>query len=160
METLKRNTAYKITTTGIVYTEKGICKKPSLDKKGYAHIILSQNGIKTTYLVHRLVAEQYIPNPDNLPQVNHIDGNKSNNCVTNLEWVTASTNINHSFSNNLSNYKGERNGRAKLTKLQVIEIKQLLKQGFKNKEIADIFNISKSVISDIKCGRKWTHIIL
>lgn len=160
MEILKINTAYKITPEGMIYNATGNCRKHSVCKKGYAHITLSNKGSKTTYLVHRLVAEQYIPNSYNLSQVNHIDGDKLNNCISNLEWVNPSTNIIHSFSTNLSNYSGSKNGRSKLNESDVIQIKQLLSQGIKNKEIADKFSISKSVICDIKHKRKWSHINL
>lgn len=160
METLKINTAYKITPSGLIYNSKSIERKSSIDKKGYHHITLSNNGKRTTYLVHRLIAEQYLPNPFNLPQVNHIDGNKSNNDVSNLEWVSGSTNILHSFSLKLSSYKGDKNGRAKLTEEDVIQIKQSLLQGAKNKDIANKFGVSKSVVCDIKHKRKWSHISL
>lgn len=62
---------------------------------GYRFIALSKDHIKRTYLVHRLVAITFINNPDNLPVVNHIDGNKQNNAVNNLEWVTQSYNVKH-----------------------------------------------------------------
>ena len=58
---------------------------------------LCKNGVVKKYAIHRLVAEAFISNPYNLPQVNHIDGNKSNNTINNLEWVTCSENIQHSF---------------------------------------------------------------
>lgn len=64
--------------------------------KGYHMKGVCKNGTKRNIAVHRLVAEHFIPNPQNLPQVNHIDGNKLNNHISNLEWVTASENILHS----------------------------------------------------------------
>lgn len=60
--------------------------------KGYLRVYLSKNGKRKHHKVHRLVAQAFIPNPDNKPQVNHIDGNKKNNSITNLEWVTDTEN--------------------------------------------------------------------
>ena len=65
------------------------------DRKGYLRVVLCKNGVQKTYLVHRLVAEAFIPNPNNLPQVNHINEIKSDNRVENLEWVTCRENVNH-----------------------------------------------------------------
>ena len=73
---------------------------PRIKDTGYYQITLSLGGRskKHTFKIHRLVAEQFIPNPDNLPQVNHIDGNKLNNCVDNLEWCNQSHNIQHAMA--------------------------------------------------------------
>ena len=76
---------------------KGRIRKSKIDN-GYEKIILSKNSKPTTVRVHRLVAQTFIPNPDNKPQVNHIDGNKLNNHVDNLEWVTGDENIKHAIN--------------------------------------------------------------
>lgn len=68
---------------------------------GYLKVGLSVDGIHKYYLVHRLVAQAFIPNPNNLPQVNHIDGNKLNNHVDNLEWVSSYENQQHAVKNGL-----------------------------------------------------------
>lgn len=75
-----------------------ICK-PTLHNNGYVSVLLSKDGVKKMISVHRLVAEAFLPNPDNLPQVNHKDENKQNNAVVNLEWCTASHNINYGTRN-------------------------------------------------------------
>ena len=72
---------------------------PIFDRGGYLQIMLSKNGKVQTYKLHRLVAKAFIPNPDNLPQVNHKDENKQNNCVDNLEWCDSTYNINYGTRN-------------------------------------------------------------
>jgi len=92
-------TDYLITEEGDVYSTKfrKIKKrKQETNNDGYKTIKLCNNGKKKNYKVHRLVAETYIPNPDNLPEVNHIDEDKTNNNVTNLEWSTHAYNIQYS----------------------------------------------------------------
>jgi hypothetical protein len=91
-------------------TKNGKCKsdkilKKTLDNKGYQNITIHKNFKKSIFKVHRLVAEAFIPNPYNKPQVNHIDGNKTNNLVTNLEWCTNSENQIHSYKNGLKQTK-------------------------------------------------------
>lgn len=71
--------------------------------QGYCTIKLSKNGKKRTARIHRLVAEVFIPNPNNYPCVNHIDGNKLNNHIENLEWCTHQQNMQHASLNNLVN---------------------------------------------------------
>ena len=72
-----------------------IVLKGSTSKYGYKQVILTKNNKCELKLVHRLVAQAFIPNPNNLPQVNHIDENKHNNCVNNLEWCTSKYNMNY-----------------------------------------------------------------
>lgn len=65
--------------------------------KGYVYVKLCMNGVRCKKALHRIVAEAFHPNPEDKPEVNHLDGNKSNNCATNLEWVTRSENELHSY---------------------------------------------------------------
>ena len=74
---------------------KGRIKSTSIRPNGYENVILCKNSKSKGYSVHRLVAQAFIPNPENKPQINHIDENKANNKVSNLEWVTRKENINH-----------------------------------------------------------------
>lgn len=80
---------------GSTQIRKGRVLKPSKAHNGYLHIMLCKDGNRYTHTIHRLVAETFLPNPDNLPQVNHRDENKENNTVDNLEYCTAKYNINY-----------------------------------------------------------------
>lgn len=91
---------YTISDKGkIVNTNTNKELKPYIRKDGYVVATLSKGGKKYKCYLHRLVAETFIPNPDNLPQVNHIDEDKTNNCVENLEWITPKDNCNYGTRN-------------------------------------------------------------
>lgn len=92
--------SYKVSNLGRVFSYKKVSRKehfmkPCNDGNGYMIVCLRKQGKKYIKKVHRLVAEAFIPNPQNLPQVNHKDENKANNCVENLEWCSSRYNINY-----------------------------------------------------------------
>lgn len=93
---------YTIDTEGNVYSKrKHKCLKQTINKYGYCKVTLQKDKYKKMYSVHRLVAEAFIPNYNKLPQVNHIDGDKQNNHVANLEWCTAKHNMNEAVRTGL-----------------------------------------------------------
>ena len=96
------NGQYEVSNTGKVRNAK---KKNELkfqrDNKGYLRLRVTVNRVRKSYKIHREVAKAFIPNPENKPQVNHIDGDKSNNAVSNLEWVTNIENARHALENGL-----------------------------------------------------------
>lgn len=101
-----KDTNYDVAENGVVTNKHGKQMKQWNNKMfKYMAVTLSQNNKPFVKYVHRLVAEIYIPNPDNKAQVNHKDGNKLNNHVSNLEWVTVSENIQHMYDTGLKTYK-------------------------------------------------------
>jgi len=134
--------------------------KNLLNKTGYYQVGLHINGSKKKmFLVHRLIANAFIPNPENKPCVNHINGKKTDNRIENLEWCTHSENTTHAFETKLKEAaKGEKHGKAVLTKQDVLEIRARLYIGEKAVELSKEFGVTPPVISKIKLRQIWTHI--
>jgi len=132
-------------------------RKQSITRHGYKYLAFrDNNGFQKNETIHRLVALTFIPNPENKPFVNHKDGDKTNNHVSNLEWVTASENIRHAFDTGLIKIpRNEDNKLSVLTNDQVREIKKRIANGDKQRDIAADYNVHYSLISHIKAGRKW-----
>lgn len=121
-----------------------------------AKIIKENRG--TVFMIHRLVAIAFIPNPENKPQVNHLDGNKQNNRVENLAWATASENVAHSHKIGLCRV-GERHYKAKLTEADVLEIRRRYYAGEASQNaIAHELGMDSSTISDLVQGKTWKHL--
>lgn len=111
------------------------------------------------YFVHEIIAVAAGLNPVN-KTINHKDGNTLNNAISNLEVMTNKENYHHARKHNLINIEGSGNGRAKLTKNDVIKIKQMLSmKEHTQTEIAKIFGVDISIISKIKSGKLWKHVI-
>lgn len=110
------------------------------------------SAYKTTFKLHRLLAEVFIDNPENLPQVNHKDGNKFNYSLENLEWCSASYNVKHSYDTGLASNKGEKHPRAKFSNQHIKEIRYLRSIGFSLRELAYIYDVHLSTISKITTG--------
>lgn len=101
-EIVGSNGDYAVSNQGRVKnTKTGRILKPCIDHRGYGRVCLFTMDRDKRYRVHRLVAQAFIPNPYNLPQVNHKDGNKQNNTVENLEWITNEDNMRHANTNGL-----------------------------------------------------------
>lgn len=165
---------YQVSNTGLIRSLdrfdntnkylKGRTLRPGKKETGYLLVVLCKEGHRAIRTVHRLVAAAFIPNPNNLPQVNHIDGVKTNNLASNLEWVTKSENAKHAVKLGLTvlpRSKGSFNSQAKLREEDVLEIKKLLKERkLTRKDIAGKFNVSIDVIKKIRAGITWKHVIL
>lgn len=123
------------------------------DKDGYFRVKLFKESIAQHYRVNRIVAIAFIPNPENKPLVNHKDGNKQNNSVSNLEWATNRENLDHAMNTGLM--KDIR----KFTESDVIRIKTLHKSGLITaKEVAAEFNCHVNYVYLIFENKRWKHI--
>lgn len=122
-----------------------------INKKGYVKVSINKDNVINTFQIHRLVAEAFVPNPFNKPQVNHIDGNKQNNNYTNLEWVTNQENQIHAIKNKLYVPQfNEKANSAKLTNLQVRKIRELfITRHYTFKQLAKMYGVSDTAISYI-----------
>ena len=136
--------------------------RPSISKKGYLQACLTN---KNTYSIHRLVALTFIENKENKLEVNHIDGNKLNNHISNLEWNTTQENLEHKRINNLGktlkaklSATGINNSQAKLDEEDVIFIRTNCETKIDIKKFSKELNVSIATIYDIKNRRSWTHI--
>lgn len=135
---------------------KGKVLKRAPNRKKYLESRLFKNGKCIPKIIHRLVAIAFIPNPLNLPQVNHIDGDKNNCKESNLEWVDNSYNQLHAYKLGLqTSKKGENNGRAKLTDLKVTYLKNLYNSGQEIKDIAKSESLNLSTLRQLLYGSTW-----
>lgn len=147
-----------ITSYGrIVNRETNIILSPKLSE-GY-WVISTQVDGKTYYQrVHRLIGYAFIPNPNNLPVLNHLDGDKSNNSITNLEWTTVEGNNYHAYKTGLLPF-GEKSSSATITEKQAIEIIEQLNNGRTTAEIVKNLDFAtRSITQKIKYKQRWKHL--
>jgi HNH endonuclease len=150
---------YNISDDGVVTnTKTSRILKPDIIWDGYERVTLSQNGVVKRFRVHRLVAEHYIPNPDKHPMVNHKDGDKRNNSVTNLEWVTCKQNTIHAFATGLR-LSGENHVHAKLSKETVKRVCELIQSGLTRSRILErVPGVNKTQFDDIRRRKSWRSV--
>jgi hypothetical protein len=124
------------------------------DVDGYKICTLSKDRVNKNVRIHRLVAQAFIENPHNLPQVNHIDSVRHNNFVENLEWCTSKQNTEHSVKLKRHSYC-DRNGASVLTNKQVLEIYH---STLSTKRLSDMYGVGTLAITRIKNGYMWSMI--
>ena len=145
---------YSVTEGGVVFSLKGQPMKPSLSRTGYPQITLQKEGRSFCFWVHRLVLMAFVgPRPVNM-QARHLNGDKQDNRLENLQWGTAKENYRDSVEHGVSS-RGERHGLSKLTEDLVREIRQAPGT---IREIGQKFGIDNSNVSRIKRGVAWTHV--
>lgn len=164
---------YEASNLGRIRSYRSKCKsdkrinKPKIIKGnkhplGYIRVKLKNNSSRTGYLIHRLVAETFIPNPQKKPQINHKNGIKDDNRVSNLEWVTPQENVDHAIDNGFIDHSkqyGEKGNNAQLTKKQVLQIRSVYDQGWATQtELSKAYNISQKHVSRIVNKQRWKHI--
>lgn len=155
---------YQISNLGSVKSlkRKNVLKdkilKHRINKYGYACVTFRSPTKNAYYTIHRLVAITFILNLESKLEVNHIDGNKLNNHINNLEWCTNRENIEHAVKIGLSNFVGENNPRATISESEVIRIKEFINFGLKTCSIRRLTGISESKIQMIRDGKAWRHV--
>lgn len=154
---------YSVTTSGEAYSYKYGEKrrlKSSLSSNGYTRVNLSQGGKVKVQYIHRLVAMAHLKSWDASKQINHIDGNKVNNTVLNLEVVTPAENIAHGFFTGIYKQQGTLHPWAKLTEEGVRSIRKLNETGkFTHIQLAAIHGTSGANVGDIVRRKSWRHLI-
>jgi hypothetical protein len=153
---------YSVSSEGRVRHDKNDnLKKPGITNKGYLTInfMATKFNNRKCPKIHRLVAQAFLPNPNNYKEVNHLNGIKTDNRVENLEWCSGSQNVKHSFQIGLQKgKKGTENNFCVLAEYEVLEIRKLYLQGISQNEICKLYNKCYGTINKIVNRKSWTHI--
>lgn len=130
--------------------------KQRFRKSGYREVKLSKNGETKTKLVHQLILASFV-SESNGKHVNHIDGNKANNHISNLEWVTEAENKKHAAALGLMQHSENRHN-AKLKNFEVIKIRELALSGVSHAKLAKKFGVCQPSITNIVNRKSWIHV--
>ena len=167
MKTISSFPNYEIDLTGNVWSKARMSSSGHLlkrklmtivtDNKGYLKVMLSKDGKQHNVAHHRLFAESWIPNPLNLPCINHKNGIKTDNTISNLEWCDLKYNSLHK-ARVLHIQQGETQARSVLKEDQIPVIRQMRQEGTTLREIGEHFGVSIGTIHHVVKNRSWTHI--
>lgn len=156
---------YEVSSLGSVRRPVGGFRKTAIGLKSrmrnqYLSVSIKHDGegLYRNHSLHRILAASFIPNPENLPCVNHKDGNKLNNNLSNLEWVTYKQNSDHAIQNGLINNHGEGNRQHVLKSDKVIELVGHGRAGASYASLARKHGVSESTICDIFAGKTWSRV--
>ena len=152
-----------IGNNGAMAKRGGRLLKPMRANKRTTHqrVILIKEGKRKQHLIHRLVAQAFIPNSDNLPLINHKDCNPENNHVSNLEWCAAKQNSIHAYQNGRwtpPNQKGSSNSNARFTEADIIAIREQHKIIGSCAELARQYKVNPKTINQIVHRVRWAHV--
>lgn len=148
---------YTVFEDGTILGRRGKPMQKVDNGRGYFIVSLYLNKRPTTISVHRLVALCFVANPDNLPEVDHIDGDKQNNHKGNLRWVTRGFNIEHAYTLNKRCAKGEENSRAIATEEEVHVICGYLQKGLMPAQIRDMGH-DYILVRSVRSRKNWAYI--
>ena len=153
---------YMVSTLGRVLSlKKNILLKPNM-VYGYYTVGLNKDGQQKDKRVHRLVAKAFIKNDGNKPCVNHLDSNRANNNVENLEWVTHAENTMHAYKkgrlHNLPALSGSQHPQATIEEWQAKAIIRMILAGMSTYDIRTRLGVSEMVVRNIKTGTTWKHL--
>jgi hypothetical protein len=141
-----------------VYPSK-ILNHNIVGKYNVRYVHLYKNAKRKSFTVHRLVALAFVENIDNKPEINHIDGNRSNNCYTNLEWATRQENMAHGFSTGLIDNQGVNHGNSIYSESDILLVKKMLNSKMKLPVIEKLTGVKKGTIEQVKAGKQWKHLV-
>ena len=153
---------YAVSNDGFIYsyrTKKIL--KTYLAGSGYKYIKLHKNKVTKAFSIHRLVAINFLANPDGYKEVNHIDGNKLNNHINNLEWCSRSQNNTHAYKIGLKKaypQTGSKHGNTQMTEKDIIDIRLFYSKGISLSKISIVYPVTKSTIWKIIKKMSWRHI--
>lgn len=157
MKTKEIYDGYIITEDGVLKNKFGNSLSFFDNGRGYLITSVSINGVRSTKALHRILAEAFIPNPENLSDVDHIDGDRRNNKLSNLRWLTHGENIGHSFTLDNRSATGDNNANCKTDVETVIAICKLLESGIKPSKIRDL-GYDYGLVRAIKIRKNWCSI--
>lgn len=165
IETWKKiENGYEVSVSGRVRSTKfeRITELKLMLGKGRASYLFFHSSFKSVSKrinVHQAVARAFISNPNNYKEINHIDGNKLNNRIENLEWCSRSHNVKESFRLKLRTHEGEKNPKRKLTQREVREIRSFKgKKIYTYQQLADKYGVKEPTINTILSGLSWRNI--
>lgn len=152
-----KETKYLVTEDGKIWSEHTKRFLKPCNNAGYQNISLG-GGPKCKRFIHRMVAEVYIPNPNNYDVVNHINNDKTDNRVENLEWCTQKMNIHHSINQGRTR-KGSDHVNSKITEVDANEIRRLYSLGgISQQKLGDIYDLCQGTVWEIIHKRTWKDI--
>ena len=147
---------YEVSNLGRVISSSGCMRKPSKTKFGYLKLNLSREGVVKSVRVHRVVAITFLDKTEGKDEVNHLDGDKTNNRVDNLEWCTSSENKYHAVRTGLLvSPRGGLNPKSKLSNTEADFLRYFASIGYTQSSLAELFGISKSVTCNIVNNKSY-----